>query len=277
MAKRQNMITRYLFAGVITSLLVGALLFFYRIEVGTMIWNTLRLDTLALPLSNDAELAVEIGNYYFNTYGDGMYDLEKAERYFKQALEIDSRAPLAWYQLGRIDFLNGRFFSAIEKFNKNIELHNSIENQAVMRTHYMRGLTYGYMKWFESAEADFLRLLGWHKDKPPTPEEWALYVDLSWIYFQQGKYEEIEELTKEGLARFPDNPWVLNMRGLSLINLNRSSEAQPLFEKALEEAQKLTEEDWARAYPGNDPRIAAQGLASMITSLEFNFLLTVDK
>lgn len=59
--------------------------------------------------------------------------------------------------------------------------------------------------------------------------------------------------------------------------VDRAREAGPIFEKALQEAQKLTREDWVRAYPGNDSRIARQGLTSMIASLEYNLSLTVDK
>ena len=43
------------------------------------------------------------GNYYFNVGGNGAYDLEKAEKYFNKALEIDPQVPDAWHQLARID------------------------------------------------------------------------------------------------------------------------------------------------------------------------------
>ena len=141
----------------------------------------------------------------------------------------------------------------------------------------MRGLTYGYMKRFEEAETDFLKIIEWHKDKPLDPKEWALYVDLSWIYFQQGKYEDMKSLIKEGIKVFPDNPWVLNMYGLALLNTGSGKESKPIFEEALAESQKLTEEDWLNAYPGNDPRIAREGLNEMITAIERNLELVANE
>jgi len=53
--------------------------------------------------------------------------------------------------------------------------------------------------------------------------------------------------------------------------------ARPILSRAIEEGRKLTEEDWKRAYPGNDPRLARQGLSAMIEALEFNLSLVVDK
>jgi len=260
---------------------VSALLLSGRPYVHIFLWNAFNVSVPIhlLTHADDAALSSNIGDYYFNSGGESedMYDLGKARSYYGIAATLNPTLPHPWYQLGRIDFLNSSHELAIIKFNTNIELYNGVENQDVMRTHYMRGLTYGYMKKFEEAEADFKKILEWHEDKPPISEEWALYVDLSWIYFQQGKYKDMEVLTKEGLSRYPDNPWVLNLRGLSLLNLDRESEARPILEQALKEAQKLVKEDWTRAYPGNDPRIADQGLASMITALEYNISLVVDK
>ena len=65
-------------------------------------------------VNQNADALVQKGNYYFNvglpvrgtqTGGAGTYDLEKAEKYFKKALEIDSNVPDARHQLARIDFL----------------------------------------------------------------------------------------------------------------------------------------------------------------------------
>ena len=181
------------------------------------------------------------------------------------------------YHLGDIDFIYSRYTLAIEKFNINIELYNDVDSQDIMRTYYMRGLTYGYMKRFEEAETDFLKIIEWHKDKPLDPKEWALYVDLSWIYFQQGKYEDMKSLIKEGIKVFPDNPWVLNMYGLALLNTGSGKESKPIFEEALAESQKLTEEDWLNAYPGNDPRIAREGLNEMLTAIERNLELVANE
>ena len=47
--------------------------------------------------------------------------------------------------------------------------------------------------------------------------------------------------------------------------------------RALEEAKKLNERYWEKAYPGNDPRVAAQGLKEMLQAIESNLSLVGDK
>lgn len=78
---------------------------------------------LSLAINPDARFTLYLGNYYFNVYGDGVYDLVRAEKFFYKALELDPRVPDAWHQLARIDFLRGKFRSALDKINWQIELH----------------------------------------------------------------------------------------------------------------------------------------------------------
>jgi len=100
---------------------------------------------------------------------------------------------------------------------------------------------------------------------------------LSWIYFQQGKYDEMKTLMNQGFEKFGSNAWVLNMYGLALLNTYNEQEARLIFEQALAEAQKLTEEDWINAYPGNDPRVARAGLNEMLTAIERNLELVAGE
>ena len=258
----------FLIAVVSISLLLAGSVYYYRADASSFIWYELRLfPRVALFFNNeDARLAKNIGNYYFNRRSEGAYDLEKAEIYFYRALEINPEIPRVWHQLARIDFLQGNLGSALGKINKQIEIHGDSQSNS----YYVRGLIYSYSGQFEKAEADFLRFLEW-KEK-----SWAANNDLAWIYFRQGRYEKTEEIAQRGLLYDHDNPWLLNMRGVSLLNLNRKEEAESILLQALAEAQKLTEEDWRNAYTGNDPRIAKQGLNEMVTTIESNLELVVD-
>jgi len=241
-------------------------LFYFNPEVRRVYWETFHLPVpLALLTEEaDAELAVWVGNYYFNVYGDGVYDLVKAEQYFKRALELDPRVPDAWHQLARIDFLRGYFNSALHKVNQQLELHGD----SFMDSYYLRGLIYGYSGKFEEAEADFKTFIAWR------PVSWAAHNDLAWVYFQAGEYERARQMAEEGLVLHPSNPWLLTMYGVSLLNVEEREKAHAVFERALKEAQKLTQNDWERAYPGNDPAVAGQGLAEMIEAIKKNLALT---
>ena len=49
------------------------------------------------------------------------------------------------------------------------------------------------------------------------------------------------------------------------------------FGDYIEKIEKLTEADWHRAYPGNDPRSASQALKKTIDAISFNLNLAVNK
>ena len=216
---------------------------------------------------SDADLSMEIGAYYFNLYGVGEYDLIRAEHYFKRAITLDPEVPDAWHHLARIDFLNGNFHEAIEKINRQIEIHGD----DFIASYYIRGLVYGFMGDYKNAEEDFLIFL------ELTPGNWAALNDLAWVYFQSGQYEKTLATVEGGLVVEPDNTWLLNMKGLALLNLKRPNEARVFFEKARTQAALLSEEDWHQAYPGNNPSVATQGLFEMRKAIEHNMtLVSVD-
>ncbi|MCW9054900.1 MAG: tetratricopeptide repeat protein [Candidatus Pacebacteria bacterium] len=215
-------------------------------------------------LNSSATQTLEIGNYYFNVGGEGVYDLERAEFYFEKALEIDPEVPDAWHQLARIDFLRGHFVGALYKINKQIEVHGD----GLMSSYYIRGLILGYMGRYDEAEKDFLTFLAW------DPENWAIYNDLSWVYFSEGQYGRSAEYARKGVELHPNNPWLLNMFGMSLVNLGQREEGHVVLHEAYDRAQELTESDWHKAYPGNDPRVAREGLQNILDTISRNLTLS---
>lgn len=244
--------------------LVGFL--FSQDALARFVWQKYRIPAfVSFLMRHDAELGVELGNYYFNVYNDGVYDLDRAEKHFERALAIDPNVEKAWYQLSRIDFLQGKFTPAREKINKQLELHGD----SIMASYYIRGLINGYAGRFKDAEKDFLKFLSWKK------ESWAAHNDLAWVYFSQGEYKKAEEVAREGLIFSPNNAWLLNSLGVSLLNLGKRDEARDVFLRAREAAALLTDVDWGRAYPGNDPLSAAPGLAGMKKAIEKNIELVM--
>lgn len=232
-------------------------------STGTFVWNNFKFADLALFLNRDAALALKIGNYYFNVYGDGEYNLNKAEKYFYKSIEIDPKIPDAWHQLARIDFLRGDFQNALKKINKQIEIHGD----SFMASFYIRGLISGFAGNYEQAENDFKKFIDW------DPKNWAAYNDLSWIYFKKGDHKNMEIAALKGLEFAPKNPWLLNSLGASLLNQNKTVEAKNAFLKAKGGAESLSEQDWHKAYPGNDPKSAKNGLESMKEAIELNLRL----
>ncbi len=240
--------------------------------VGATVLTAALLYLYQLPVESSAKTTDPflVGEYYFNTQNDahGAYDLERARAAYTQALADDPAGnPLTWYQLGRIDFLQGRYISALYKFNKQVEYFGD----EIPNVYYMFGLTFAYKaqqsgdpaEWLY-AEDSFKKYLEFDSQSP-----WA-YVDLSWVYFSQGKYEEMTPLLEEALLQNPNHPWLLNMYGLALLNTDNKEKAKETFDKAQREAAKLTRDEWGRAYPGNNPAEWQKGLDSFRSAIKQN-------
>jgi tetratricopeptide (TPR) repeat protein len=215
-----------------------------------------------------------LAQYYFNHDDDpsGPYDLKKARYHYERVITIN---PLAheqvWYQLGRIDFLEGDYAAALHKFSKQREYFGD----KVPNVYYMIGLTHGYQAsetgsledWLAAEEA-FITYLSLDPGSP-----WAR-TDLSWVYFAQGKYRDMLPVLMIGLENDSLHPWLLNMYGLALHNLGQKEEANTYFTQASVEIEKLTVNDWGRAYPGNNPRHWSLGLSEFASIVEANKQLT---
>lgn len=208
---------------------------------------------------------VRLGNQFFG--GTLPYDLRVADMVYQAALFIDPEVPLAWHQRARISFLQGDFDKALSQINTQLEFHGD----SFMASYYIRGLIYGYAKNYPMAEKDFLYYL------TKNPYSWAGSNDLAWIYFAQGKFEETRDQTAKILIGQPDNPWILMSHAMSVYNLGDTKTALDELLRAKEEAEKLTEAQWSRAYPGNDPAIAPEGLAEFKETIEKNIALVHSK
>lgn len=217
--------------------------------------------------------AFERGQYYFNADDDpsGPYDLMRARQAYVEAVTASSTGNvLAWYQLGRIDFIEGKFDLALAKFGKQQEYFGD----TVPNVYYMIGLTYGFKArrtndpsdWQKGIEA-FERYITF---EPVVP--WPR-VDLSWIYFSQGRFEEMIPILEEGLNYSPENPWLLNMYGLALLNTGKNEEALSAFKLADTYVSDMTEEMWGKSYPGNNPSDWGAGLASFKDVIKKNIEL----
>jgi tetratricopeptide (TPR) repeat protein len=206
----------------------------------------------------DAPSYVHEADMYF---GKGnSYNLGRAADLYNKALNVDPLVPHALHQLARIDFLHGDFDSALEKINRQIEIHGT----DFMASYYIRGLIHGYRKEFPEAEQDFKTFLEW------DPENWAALNDLAWVYFAQGKFSDAKNTAETGLAVNPNSPWLLTMRGMSRYNQGDREGAVVDLGRAKVEASRLEEADWSRAYPGNDPAIASAGLSAMRKAIDDN-------
>ncbi|MFZ1075610.1 MAG: hypothetical protein WAN50_04525 [Minisyncoccia bacterium] len=269
----------WLFVGAVV--VAAAIIWFYTPApnaAARFVWDRYQQGNLALTLDrSDAPLAFEIGSYYFGNQAmigisDARpYDLQTAARAFKEASAIAPTQPLAHYMLARIEFINSDFDAALDDLNAELALYP--ENK---RTLYMRGLAYTYRGSpgdYAKAESDFRAFVAW------APTEWAGYNDLAFVLAKDKKYAEAVPVIQEGIARAnggATNPWLWDLLGVMQLNLNQPASALKSFLKAESLASMLTDTDWQRAYPGNNPSIAQSGLTAMQTGIEKNIVAARD-
>lgn len=230
-------------------------------------WQKYRAPGIALALaSQDAELLIKLGHYYFN---GGAYNLSLAEQAYKKSLRANPKIILAHYQLARVYFVKGENNLAIEEINKELDI-----NPANLRALYVRGLIYGYRNSpgdLALAEDDFRRFTAW------APTEWAGHNDLAWILEKQGKHEEAKISLLAALEKASNgtqNPWLWNGIGVAELNLKDYSMAKKSFERARELAKNLTLSDWQKAYPGNDPTAYESGIREFQNAIAKNLRKT---
>lgn len=244
MKDKINRKNKILIATVISSIALIILFFLFQIPIKKYV----------------SQKAAGIGNYYFN---GGEYNLNKAEKFYKKALKFDDKNWYAYYQLARIDFVKNRFYSGIINIDRALAIDP--ENK---RSYYVRGLLNGYRGNYDEAEKDFQNFIAWHSN------EWAGYADLSWIYINDGKYEEAILTASNALSIFPENVWLYANKGLAQYKLGRYDEAKADLETAKKLAEKINSNDWKRAYPGNNPADAEKGVEEIKTAINYNLKLT---
>ncbi|MEX0652467.1 MAG: tetratricopeptide repeat protein [Candidatus Paceibacterota bacterium] len=234
---------------------------------GRFIWNTLHTPHLALLVYENDALSFDIGNYYFNATGSGVYNQEKAKKYFEKTIALNPGHEFARHQLARIYFLRGNFEEALGVINTQIEKNGTV----VPSSYYVRGLIYGFSGSLDSAEKDFLHFIS-IKDK-----NWGGYNDVAWIYFQKGEYEQARLYAEKGLQLAPESSWLLTTYGVALMNLGEYEDAVANLKKARSIADALEPGAWSQANPGNDPRIAEEGLSKMKEIIKENLMIAEGK
>lgn len=245
-------------------MLLFSMLFLYRGPVAFLVWESTHSPILATLFSpNDEKLLFEIGNYYFN---HGSYDLEKSRLYFEKSLSLKPDYLEPKYQIARIDFLESRFLESLDGIEAVLEI-----DPEFTKGYYMLGLVNGYIHNFDQAEYGFQEFI-----KRDTTHNWAGHNDLAWIYFRQGKYEQARVAADEGLRYSPGNPWLNNIYGITLLNLDDPEGARAALVQAQAAMDQITPEIWGRSYPGNNPVIYAEGLKEMRETIQHNIDL-IDK
>jgi len=236
--------------------------------LANFVWQKYRIANLAILLDkNDSDLAMQIGNYYFN---GGAYNLDRAKKSYESAFNLKPDIQLAHYQISRIYFLKGDFNSALDEINKELKLRPEIPN-----SYYVRGLILGYRGNFREAESDFFKFI------KLIPSQWAGYNDLAWIQVKLKKFQDAKETILKSFKNIPlekdRNPWLWTSLGIAYLNLGEYNKAKEAFLSAEEKTNKINADYFWSAYPGNNPKQAENAYSQFKSILNLNLALVYEK
>lgn len=209
-----------------------------------------------------------IGNRAFGgeIMNQKVYNLDIAEFFLIKANE--KKNPELWtnYQLSRINFIRGNLIQAIYFANEELRLYPNN-----CRTHYIRGLAYGYAEDLDNAISDFEIF------NKCFPNSWAGHNDLAWFWFKKGDTKKVIQIIEKVKDFNMGSAWVQNTYGVALMNEGRYNEAEKALLSAKQNSANMTEEDWGKSYPGNNPLIYKKGLTKLRESIDSNLRILQQK
>lgn len=200
------------------------------------------------------------GEEHFDASNPKAYNIQLAEYFFRKAQASGANIPYLYHELARVDFLNGRLDQALVEINLQIEN----EGDNTPSSYYVRGLIEGYMGQYDAAADDYAHFLQFQ------PNNWAAENDDAWVLLKAGRYQEALQVTDAGLKNYSENAWLLNSNATALYELGEYQQALAVEQKAVTAVGYLTPQEWSVAYPGNDPAIAQEGLATFKQSVADN-------
>ncbi len=211
------------------------------------------VDDIRFRLNPTAAQAFMLGNKYFNAADPAHYDVERAKYYFYKAVELDVDHPAALQQIARTSFVTGNIEGSLAQIDLHITKHPDTDASA----YYIRALAYGFLGNYAAAAKDFERYI------ELRPSVWAAYNDLAWIKLKSNRPDEALTILDRGLTVAPENAWLLSAKSAALYELGRSADAYDVATRAVIAAEKVTVEEWALMYTGNDPKTFEAGMREL--------------
>lgn len=217
-------------------------------------------EDMMLMFAPSGERAFAYADQHFSSLSPEDYDIERAYRLFKKAGELDPTLPYLFHELARIEFLKGNLPQALALINVQIAMHG----EKTPNSYYVRGLIEGYKGEYDAAVVDYAQYL------KVDPNNWAAANDYVWVLLKSGRAEEARSAAEKALRIAPDNAWLLNSYAIALYETGEIHAAYTQAVKAVVAARRVTHEEWLTAYPGNDPRVADEGIATLQKATEEN-------
>lgn len=220
--------------------------------------TTAAFEDVTLMIIPSAERAYTYGTKHFDARRVDDYDIRRAERLFRRALEHDASYPFVQHQLARIAFLRGDNMTALARINAELARDPNLAS------YYVRALIYGFMGEHDKAIADYETFLR------EESMNWAAINDYAWVLLKSDRAGDALLAADWGLMHTPENAWLLNSKASAHVALGQFELAYEAALAASAAMGKVTPIDWLNAYPGNDPLSAGAGLEALRVAIREN-------
>ena len=244
-----------------TALLVAAFLLYllypYFVEA---------YEDVSYAIDPSPALAFKYGEDHFsNAKSAREYDLGRAKYFLKLAAAGDPMVPYVYHELARIEFLKGNYNVAMSYIDTQIKN----QGDKTPNSYYVRGLIEGFDGEYGDSVQDYAHYLQF------DPGNWAATNDYAWVLLKADMPQTAAAVTGKMLAADPANPWLLNSNAIALYEIGDQKDAASVEARAMQAVANLTDAEWLVAYPGNDPRSAADGVASFKSAVEDNMHMII--
>jgi tetratricopeptide (TPR) repeat protein len=205
-----------------------------------------------------AERAYEYGNRHFEASRSEYYDINRARVLYDKAFELDPEYPYLQHQRARIAFLKANYTIALASIDDEIQRNPNPSS------YYMRGLIRGFVGDYSGAASDYEMFL---REKSTS---WAAINDYAWVLLKADRPLDALIALDWGLIYSPENVWLFNNKATAHFELGQYELAYEAALRAQELVGTVSEAEWLRAYPGNDPLIASEGIEALKNAIEIN-------
>jgi serine/threonine-protein kinase len=151
--------------------------------------------------------------------------LQEAEKYSKQAVQLDSRVPLTYVTLARIHELTGNHDLAVQEFQQVLDLDPG-------NAEALTGIAHSYQNAGRNSEAETAYI----KAAAVRPDDWNGYNNLGNYYEVIGRHQEAIAQYRRALELTPDNSALYTNLGAAFLNSGNPkllTESEQAFEKSI--------------------------------------------
>ncbi len=194
-----------------------------------------------------------------NTDVSEPYSLEGLATEYEDRLALDENDKDALFSLARIYYIGNQTEKSLTAIAQYKERYPEEK-----RIYYISGLANAYGGNLRVAELEFLEFID------SGLSRWPGYLDLAWVYFQQGEFDQSQEKLDIALENFGSNMWLNTSRGAVALAQGENEESLRYLYRAQEQAKTVTVEEWRENYSLNDPAEFENEIDRMRAVIETN-------